>query len=748
MISRFLRFRIPNNNCFDQKAVQEFQRKLLSQELVKARKQEREIQNVVESKRKTVKSVIPERLLPSVSLFVRNAMQDCRKLQKEKHNKKLLSLSDEQERPLFNVKNTVVVHGLDRNPPSYVLETLSLGPKTSVLDRFEPKDVLSELDGLLNFCKTNNVSNETITDINVKTLNYIKKCKKMKSSRNIMMTKKYLKENKLVAVPFDKGVGICIMKQETYKSKLDDILQLPQFEKLRKERKNALDPTLKEEERIDEALKRLLNEEKIDKNLYQKLKPKGSQPARLYGLAKVHKTSVPTRPVLSMPGSVYHKIGMQIGEWLSVVPECQINTSSKQIADILKETHLDSDEELVSFDVTSLYTNVPVMEAINTCADLLYDGNHERPPVDRGTFVLLTQLSSCNVVMSTLDGYYKQVDGLAMGSPPASYLANGWLYKYDANIRGEAKLHARYMDDIIMSIKRDCIEAKLLAINNLHQSLKFTIEREINGEIPFLDMMLMNEEGKLSSRWYNKPTDTGLILNYHALAPRRYKKSVVAGFVYRIHRCCSTWKWFHASIEKAKVILEINQYPPTFYEPIIRESLEKIVSDNVDQQVDRPISTDQSVATGKHMIFVQYRGKVTEDYARALHKLNTPCTVVMTMRKLKTILPSLKPAVEKRIRSRVVYTFQCPCCEACYVGATTRHICTRLREHLKPSAVVGKHLKACGARKITIEEVEILATSMKSENHLFTLEALFIRERNPTINTKDEWKRKELTIKF
>ncbi len=60
------------------------------------------------------------------------------------------------------------------------METLSLGPKNAVLDKFNPKDVLAEVDGLMRHCKYNNVPDEVITDINVKTLNYIKKCKQMK----------------------------------------------------------------------------------------------------------------------------------------------------------------------------------------------------------------------------------------------------------------------------------------------------------------------------------------------------------------------------------------------------------------------------------------------------------------------------------------------------------------------------------------------------------------------------------------
>ena len=54
---------------------------------------------------------------------------------------------------------------------------------------------------------------------------------------------------------------------------------------------------------------------------------------------------------------------------------------------------------------------------------------------------------------------------------------------------------------------------KLKEINNLHPALKFTIEREVDGAIPFLDMRIMNTRGRLTSTWYNKPTDTGLMMN-------------------------------------------------------------------------------------------------------------------------------------------------------------------------------------------------------------------------------------------
>ena len=214
-------------------------------------------------------------------------------------DKKLSHLSKEQDKPLFNVKNTVICYQLESTPPKYVLKTLSLGPKNSILDRFDQNDILSELDDLINYCKEKEVEDTIITDINIKTLAYIKKCKKQHTTRSLSLTRRYLKENKLLAVPFDKGIGICLMKTTTYNQKIMDILNLPQFEKVVSTRTNAKNPVLKEEEKICKLLESLRKENKISEALFSKLKPIGSQPPRLYGLAKIHKNGVPIRPVLS-----------------------------------------------------------------------------------------------------------------------------------------------------------------------------------------------------------------------------------------------------------------------------------------------------------------------------------------------------------------------------------------------------------------------------------------------------------------
>ena len=111
--------------------------------------------------------------------------------------------------------------------------------------------------------------------------------------------------------------------------------------------------------------------------------------------------------------------------------------------------------------------DVPVHEAIDVCADLLFSKTIIEN-MDKDTFKILAKLASCNVLISTHDGYFKQIDGLAMGSAPAPHLANGWLSSFDKVIKGNSTLYYRYMDDIITIENNNNIDDKLKHINSLH----------------------------------------------------------------------------------------------------------------------------------------------------------------------------------------------------------------------------------------------------------------------------------------
>ena len=137
--------------------------------------------------------------------------------------------------------------------------------------------------------------------------------------------------------------------------------------------------------------------------------------------------------------------------------------------------NLDEDDVLISFDVVSMYTFVPVHEAIKEAANWLYSGEFEVSPVSKETFVKLLQLSSTDVAMATHDGYYVQKDGFTMGSTPAPHLANISLANKETQIKDDAKLFERYMDDIIRTIKVKDIDDKLTETNNLHPNLSLPL---------------------------------------------------------------------------------------------------------------------------------------------------------------------------------------------------------------------------------------------------------------------------------
>ena len=84
------------------------------------------------------------------------------------------------------------------------------------------------------------------------------------------------------------------------------------------------------------------------------------QPARLYGLAKVHKQGTILRPVPSLPGSSYDNLNKTLAKYFDEIEGANMKTNTQMAREILEKTEMDSDESIISLDVKSLYTNVPL----------------------------------------------------------------------------------------------------------------------------------------------------------------------------------------------------------------------------------------------------------------------------------------------------------------------------------------------------------------------------------------------------
>lgn len=149
--------------------VHNFQRRLLKGKLLKAKRTLYKHEWKVSDKRNKLKQVLHHDMIPRVALYSKVLVHRVRIEVLSAQKKKLENPSKQQQRPLFNVYETARLFKIDLQLPRYVLVSLALRPKNPVLDKVNEKEVLAEIDHLLNRVKSNGISNNAINDINVAT---------------------------------------------------------------------------------------------------------------------------------------------------------------------------------------------------------------------------------------------------------------------------------------------------------------------------------------------------------------------------------------------------------------------------------------------------------------------------------------------------------------------------------------------------------------------------------------------------
>ena len=102
------------------------------------------------------------------------------------------------------------------------------------------------------------------------------------------------------------------------------------------------------------------------------------------------------------------------------------------------------------------------------------------------------------------DVYYKQVDGVAMGSPLGPTLTNLFLVYYEhiwlkkCSLQFQPKYYRRYVDDIFLMFESRNHGKKFLKyMNSRHSNIQFTCEEESNNNISFLDISVTRINNKL-----------------------------------------------------------------------------------------------------------------------------------------------------------------------------------------------------------------------------------------------------------
>lgn len=126
---------------------------------------------------------------------------------------------------------------------------------------------------------------------------------------------------------------------------------------------------------------------------------------------------------------------------------------------------------------------------------------------------------------------YDQTFGVPMGSPLSPVVANIIMEKVEQTAIEKLKaenitlhVYRRYVDDCFVVGKESDIEVIVQTFNGIHQSLNFTVEKELNCSIRFLDLTLSKEGERINRMWFPKQ-ENGPYLDYHSESPLSHKKN-------------------------------------------------------------------------------------------------------------------------------------------------------------------------------------------------------------------------------
>ena len=201
----FLRFQIPKNEVFSDQAVHSFQLKLLGKEISRGEQGRRLFEEKLGEDRGILRKEAKKELIPSIVYSIRKEMRDHSDLISKRLNDKLAKLSERQDRPLRNGSHNNVVKLDDVELLKFVLELLSLGPKHPVRDKFNEVHFLADLDRLVRELRKNNTDGEKLCEIELLAKCYAKNVRETPIDRGVKKGKDFLQDQKLLAVPFDKG---------------------------------------------------------------------------------------------------------------------------------------------------------------------------------------------------------------------------------------------------------------------------------------------------------------------------------------------------------------------------------------------------------------------------------------------------------------------------------------------------------------------------------------------------------------
>ena len=566
-----------------------------------------------------------------------------------------------------------------------------------------------------------------------------------------------LKRNKNVIITRpDKGNGVVLLDREEYIHKMRVILEdQSKFEHIGSAEEH--DRTVQHERALQSFLLRARRRGDIRQDVYERIRPVGSTRPRMYGVPKIHKPGTPLRPILSMINAPQH----EMAKWLTEVLRPVLNKYSSHL---LKDTfefcehvqhfsdaHGSNSTFMCSFDVTSLFTNVPLKETLQVCLDALYrDAEIPKPTIPEELLKKLLIKATTEVEFSFDGELYKQVDGVAMGSPLGPVLANIFMGHVESGIPEKELplLYDRFVDDAFAIFSDDNEADKFCRLlNELHPSLKFTMESEQLGRLPFMDVRVMKIENQLRRSVYRKPTFTGLYTRWDSFCPMKHKTNLVRSLTNRAVKICSKTT-LDEEIQSLRNIFRQNGYPTGV--------VDKIIASTIQQRAQEEATGKQATTTSDNlsvMMRLPWIGDISRKFKNEIEevmiKACPSAKPIISFTTTHAFNGNHKDSLPATSRSQLVYKYKC-CCGKQYVGKTIQVFSERIKQHVSNKLVeaktvaarkieandsaVTKHLKESPdcLRSDPKSRFQVLAQA-RNKAHLDVLEAVYIRHLEPEL---------------
>ena len=324
-----------------------------------------------------------------------------------------------------------------------------------------------------------------------------------------------------------------------------------------------------------------------EKRYFQHHREHFSHPfSTFYATAKVHKTRLSTRPIVSTSGTLLYAVGVWCDEKLQIAAQKQ-RSYFKNTFDLKKDLDnvvLPPNAYLFTSDAVSMYTNIPTTLALQKIGEYLRKEKFPGIPVD-DLMRALRLIMKYNVFQFG-DTFWKQKTGTAMGTPPAPPWATLFFAIFEDVFLDTFSdcllMYRRFIDDVFGIFVHDPTRPERYdelrkAMNECGSRLQWEMEPP-SKSVAFMDLVITIRGSHIETTLYEKEHHLHLYIPPHSYHPPGLLPGMVHGMIFRINTLCSEQSDKNKKTLNFFFQLQRRGWSPSTLRPIFKKAIRRAIS--------------------------------------------------------------------------------------------------------------------------------------------------------------------------